>query len=343
MADGNTISPRTLLSSTPSSRVADNLEVSSAILPGQVAFETDPFSHRLSMFGNDALENFRIWGNNWGELTLRDFQPANNVTAMLTANFGSGGEMDLFTTGGAPQISLNAGNSGDASAILPTDAVNSGEILDEPGVSNRDYPSFFFMSTGNGTYVVDSVDITIPAAGYVEVTCGGFLFFNGSAGEIDLVSGQTRGVFDFVPGWAAAYIGTVGSYAIPATSTRLYAEGSPGTKRYYLHLNNSSGSSSNYAGSLYIRAKYYPTLYGTVALAKEGTSTSATGALVAPGNRSQSVAEAELTTITVEDHNAQLEAERAKQISELEARIKRLEGQMAGQLSGNAGTPRKER
>jgi hypothetical protein len=202
-------------------------------------------------------------------------------------------------------------------------------------VSNSDRPGFFFLSTGAGTvYVIDSVDITIPAAGYVEVTNDGYLNLGhttGASSSFFTTLSKTRGDGGIFAGTAVARvpaaIATSAQWAFPMSSSRLFVEGSPGTYRYYLMIRHETGTNTgsdfNYTS---LRARYFPTLYGTTVLAKTAKGTNGSTADTFSG-AAVPASGAEVTTITAADHNARLEAERAKQIAELEARIKQLEEQ----------------
>ncbi len=352
VADAQLISPRTLFTSTPSTRVTNALEHRNPF-SGIVDLKNFNSGHGIVTYGGDGLDQIWLYGYSWGELFMFDSDPANNLNVTLGANNtggGPGGELTL-RLGGTTAIDLNAGLPGDASVMVPTDAVNSGEILDEPGVSNSEGAGFFFYLTPATTNVVDSVDITIPAAGYVEVTCGGYLNLyhnNGTMTNVSVGSGKTRGVEDFVPGTQYARVApgmATDIYQVPFSASRLYAEVA-GTHRYYFHASYNVGTDVNTDVALgYIRAVYYPTLYGTATLARvSANSPTNVSDGTALGNfRIQSAPE--LTTITVADHNSRLETERAKQIADLEARIKNLETQIkTGQNPNLApGTPRKER
>jgi hypothetical protein len=89
---------------------------------------------------------------------------------------------------------------------------------------------------------------------------------------------------------------------------------------------------------------FFPTNYGTVVSTKPVASRAGENVATsvdAVGTDQPS----EVQVTTVADHQAQLEAERAKQIADLEARIKALEAQVnTDRLPGHSlGTPRKER
>lgn len=343
VADGQTITPRTKLTSVPYSRVAGGLEVGSAsgfcAAPNQLAIETDASDHRISTYGCDGQEQIRLWGVSWGEMLLHDQSAANVTTARLSAQpsfnpSGGGGELFLRNNPAGSVIDLYAGNTGDASVVLPTDAINSAEIKDEPGVANNDNTSFFNLNAGNIVYVVDSVDINIPAAGYVEVTCGAWLNLfhtNLTTTEVWFEPGEARGSLGFPsPGGMVASVPSVTATSVwqfPATSSRFFAA-TAGTHRYYLHARYAQGTNaSTNVAAHYIRATYYPTLYGTATLATSVGGTVSELSQVATDG-SLRLPKTELATITVQDHNARLEAELAKMRAEMEARIQKLESQV---------------
>lgn len=336
-ADGQTILPRIRLTSTPYTRVSNNLETNNTFNLGALGFETYPWG-RFSSYGDDGQEQIRLWGNAWGEIFLHDADVDNDLTVILTASgnqFGvGGGALWLQNDAGSTTISLEGGTTGDASVVLPSSAINAGEMSNEPGVSfTLVSPDFFPLSSGNISYVVDSVDITIPASGYVEVTCGGTIAQEHTTGtntNVWMNCGKTRAVVDLTA-FQWAYVPSVeatGLRAFPASTTRLFAE-TAGTKRYYLNVRYVSGSSASTRFELgYIRATYYPTLYGSVSLAHTSANPTPDHLGGIPFEGTQALPAGVPQIITMEDHNARLEAEVAKVKAELEARLQKIEQQL---------------
>ena len=336
VADGQTISPRIRLTSTSYSHVAGNLEIR-GYDPTIVGVST--FGHGLQTFGDDTQEQIRLWGESWGEIYLFDGQGANRLTTILTSsgNQGGGGGGALWLrdeAAGTTTISLEGGTTGDASAIFPNNAINAAEMLNEPGVSfTLVSPDFFPLSSGNISYVVDSIDITIPASGYVEVTCGGTIaqeHTNATNTNVWMNCGKTRAVVDLTNfQWAyTPAVEATGLRAFPTSTTRLFAE-TAGTKRYYLNVRYVSGSSTLTRFELgYIRATYYPTLYGSVSLAHTSASPTPDHLGGIPFEGTQALPSGVPQIITMEDHNARLEAEVAKVKAELEARLQKIEQQL---------------
>ncbi|RME24614.1 MAG: hypothetical protein D6800_08520, partial [Candidatus Zixiibacteriota bacterium] len=154
---------------------------------------------RFSTFGFDGQEQIRLWGGSWGEILLHDGQPANNVTAKLSATSSSGGRLELYqpdgdlaaelaapggTYGGGllrlydnlgfPFIVLDAGApSLDDRVILPSQSVYSHELGDEPGIASRLEAGFNLVTTTPSD--IATITISAPAAGYVWVMASGLM------------------------------------------------------------------------------------------------------------------------------------------------------------------------
>ncbi len=268
------------------------------------------------------------------------FSPDNSLrTSLFAGNIDDTGGSILVLYKGLvnPMITLDAHSSGDAAVQLPTDAISSGEMKDEAGLSNSEAAGFFTFTSGSGTtYTVDSVSITIPAAGYVIVEVGGYLNLyhtNGTATNVQVKSDKTAGSSSLSPGVHIVRIPetwpSTSSYAAgyPIHSSRLYSETSSGAKKYYLNVFYSSGvSASSNIGYRFIRATYYPTLYGTATLVANADGG---GPSVMMGDASQTASLATTTeVITVEEHNARVEAALAEQREALETRLNALEDEM---------------
>lgn len=347
VADAQTITPRTHLSSAPYSRAAGGLEVrSNYFAPETLAVATNNFwAHSLSTYGTDGQEQVRLWGDGWGEILLFDGDPSNDLNAILDANAFAGGSLDLL---GTSSLRLNAGTTGDATAVLPTDAVNSGEMLDEPGIASGYNSSFYTLTSVDVN--LDSAIITVPSAGYIVVIASAIDYPAHASGTRDYsryTISTFSGSIDF------SYISAVSTPAADASDFdkplsvalhRVDAVG-PGTYRYYFVADCYTGNCGAYQPK--ITATYFPTLYGTVDVTPKPVARP-----IAPpsdnslGNSAEAGQATAVQHITVADHNARLEAERAKQIAELEARVRQLEEQ--SKLHQNPSQqsseyPRKER
>lgn len=311
--------------------------------------------------GNNGRVGAFLNGDNGGQLFIRD--KVGNEGVLVDATTTTGGALTLFSpssfararfaAGGnddtcgstltlmkgmnIPVITLDAESSGDATVQLPTGAISSGEMKDEAGLSSTESSSAYAFSSGSGTtYTVDSVSITIPAAGYVIVEVGGYLnafHTNGTTTQFYVKSDKTAGTSTTSPGVHVVRIPSAwpstGSVAAgyPIHASRLYSETSSGAKKYYLNVYYSSGgSTSSNLAYRFIRATYYPTLYGTATLVANAENG---GPSVMMGDPSQAGSLATTTEIiTVEEHNARVETALAEQREALEARLQALEAEM---------------
>lgn len=269
--DGQIQSPRTRLTSVPFAETAGNLNCQSPYTGGSI-YRTYPFSARFSTFGSDGLEQTRLWGDEWGELVLFNSSPQNGPSVLLSANGASGGLLVLSDSADFAAISLDAGQSGDGSVMLPDNSISPLEMFAEPGVANHIGTNFFTdLTIPNVDYKVDSVTISIPADGYVEVTAGCYVIANHFEGiQTDIFVGvsKTQNIDYFVPGCVVVGISHAhpdGVIRMPAFSTRLYSE-TAGAHTYYLIAErNAGGDALTNIANPSIVAKYFPTAYGNIA------------------------------------------------------------------------------
>jgi hypothetical protein len=245
---------------------------------------------------------------------------------IVDGNYEGSEEPLVSISGSSREVHFAMDDPGDSSVILPTGAVSAGEIRDEPGVSNDLGKSFFFLSSGHTGYTVDTLEITIPAPGYVEVTGGCYLNLFHSQGtktEIWVNIDQVAGNADWtLPGAKVASVpDTIPTtlWQFPCTSTRMYQETTAGLKRYYLNAYYYTGTDTmtNVARS-YLSAAYYPTLYGSLTLAETDGGTGRFAATRSAGDGTEFAVEPPRRTITREEHNARLEAEMAALRTEVE-------------------------
>jgi hypothetical protein len=290
------------------------------------------------------------YGTYGAQLNLNDevgnhyatFQPDNDGTGGYFAIQRNASSAGLIVNGnmnnsqqpyvaimGSPRSAVfDMSQTGNQSVDLPDSSVSSAEILDEPGIANSQRTILVSNSTSGTVVIADSVDITIPAAGYIEVTGGAWLNINHTTGTITEVwlgintVGASQSTF---PGLGVVRIpselptSTSTPYGYPGVTRRLYSVAA-GSYRYYLNLRFTGGGSSAQAGYPYIQATYYPTLYGT------STIMSPT-AYYNPDSKTDDSAQINLDQIkiTPEEHLQQLKAKAAQLKIELESTIKQLE------------------
>jgi len=193
-----------------------------------------------------------------------DFNPLVRVR-----NVGDGGAIRAQSTSG--HLAGNFIGDVDVTGDLNVDGV----IVGEPGVVNRlpAPPSFFFLDAGLVDYTVDSIDITIPEDGYVEITAGCYvnLFHTtGTKTRIWVSISKTRDEGDWMlPGGKVVSVPegiATDLWQIPCATTRLYEE-TQGTHRYYFCAEYDSGTDvQTNVAQIYIRAKFFPAAYGVIEL-----------------------------------------------------------------------------
>lgn len=319
--DGQVQTPRSRLITVPYAQTSEELNGLSPLYSGP-AFRTLPSAHGLETFGFDGLRQILIHGTNWAQIQLHDGQSdgqsINRMTVEINANFTSGGQLRLFDGSGVNTIDLHGGETGNSSVEFPTDAIDAVEMYNEPGIANQVRSStHFFLSALAVNYAVDSVSITIPTSGYVEVSSGCYINTHHTTGTstnfyVGVAKVKTISFTD--PGAVAiGHSGNVptGNHLVPVYPSRLFDENA-GTHKYYFVVKRQTGGSVNStATKAFIRAKFFPTAYGSIV-----TSASDFGTLDYPVTASTSpVSFRENSSIklriqTLEEINAKLEAEK---------------------------------
>ncbi len=342
--DGNIISPRTQLITTPYTQVANFVESDPEPSIGivTVRIPAPNTDCHISTYGGGSLQKTQLGNCAYGELLMWGGAAFQDVALQALG----GGQLTLGDGGGINTINLYGGLLGDASVVVPTDAVNSGEMLDEPGIASK-YNSSIIHALSGATIDLDSAIITVPSGGFIVIAASAIDYPSHTNGTRDVsrysistVSAAT----DF------AYLAFVTTPAVVATDFdmpqsvavhRVDAVGGPGTYRYYFTAEEFSGTCNAYQPK--ITAMYFPTPYGPVDVsAAKPIAAQSDNSLGYSAQASQAPL---VQTVTAADHTARLEAERAKQLAELEARIKALEAQVNTDRLPERGMvgPRKER
>jgi hypothetical protein len=148
---------------------------------------------------------------------------------------------------------------------LPANAIDSGEILDEPGIASN-HVSAAGITSSSAASLTDliSTTITIPSSGYVVVS---------TSGEMDLSAGSLVSYqISETPNTSTdlsdrMFLGSSSSTFLSYETLnrqRVYAK-SAGTYTFYLEAYNVSGAiGSTGVRDPMITATYYPTSYGGV-------------------------------------------------------------------------------
>ncbi|MBA4313588.1 MAG: hypothetical protein C0417_13265 [Chlorobiaceae bacterium] len=338
-----TNSPTKKLDVNGAVQVKDTLFVGSSTVDGAI-----------NVFQNGAAEPTikanKYPGGYGGQITLQD-ELGNPIVDLRPNGWGEGGGIKAYRTtsqvgfegwgnwyglgegyaavyGNNRSIIFEPRFAGNESVQLPDSSISAAEILDEPGISNSQRTIMVLNSTSGTVVIADSVDITVPAAGYIEVTGGAWLNIYHTTGTITEVwlgintVGASQSTF---PGLGVVRIpselptSTSTPYGYPGVTRRFYSVAA-GSYRYYLNLRFVGGGSSAQAGYPYIQATYYPTLYGT------STVMSPT-AYYNPDSKTDDSAQINLDQIQIspEEHLQQLKAKAVQLKSELDATIKQLD------------------
>lgn len=207
----------------------------------------------------------RLYGTSYGELGLQ--HSTNGVKRVALVAYSSGGNLRLYNSDYDERIELNAYYTGDNSVQLTDGAINSDEILDEPGIVSGTGLNPSLTST---TFVdVATVTITTPGPGYVYVSGRSCILFGSTTGlngaylQIDTTAGggnlsQDAFIFQnvFPTTETQSFEGFVDRvYYISAARTITFRlEGS----RYAMSTGTVNTSRSQ------IKAMYFPTSYGSV-------------------------------------------------------------------------------
>lgn len=345
-----TKAPNKLLDVAGSSQIRDTLFVGTTASSGHLNLYRSGVSQPV-VSANSGIDG--------GQLKLFDEQ-GNMVVDMRPNGWGEGGGVNFYRSPsqkgveiwgnawgqGQGYISIHGDNrsmlfdprlAGNSSVQLPDSSISAAEMFNEPGVSNSERAGVFItISTVGTTVLVDSVDITVPASGYIEVTAGAWLNINHTTGtntEVWYGISETRASQGLYPGCAVARIpnevSTSGSWGYPCMTSRFYSV-TAGTHRYYVNFYWPSGSGSSVnAGYPYIRAKYYPTLYGTSTMMDPNAITS----INSKTDGSESIYIPQIT-ITPEEHLNQLKIEAEKLKREIEETMKQIDRNADGSQNG---------
>ncbi len=180
-----------------------------------------------------------------------------------------GGMIRLFNAHGVSQMSFDGGQTGDLSVALLDNAINSSEMLNEPGIAFNTYSDIMEVTSSSMMDLL-TVSITTPAPGYVHVTakmvvrrtvpspvdecyCGTYL-------QVDTAAGGSMTIpnYSFIYSWVSTTEETT-----PYVERTFYLN-SAGTYEFRLEGSRYAGSEDCtvvvYSGS--ITAVYYPTFYG---------------------------------------------------------------------------------
>lgn len=208
--------------------------------------------NQISTYGDDGLEQARIWGPNYGEILLNNSLPNNATAAKLTANAAGGGYLSLNNTNGSVRAKLSGENVGGYLNLYSADGQN-GAVLDGDASGS----GLLYLYNTNGA-------MRVALLGQ-DTGGGGGLSLNNSAGS------EVVELMAYNYGGGLTLKDEVGTAAATVTSS--------GSGGGYMYLYNSDGDAGLYldgdsSGAGYISVR---NTTGSARLTLEGSGSGSGG------------------------------------------------------------------
>lgn len=236
-------------------------------LPQSIFQDNDRLYLEITVEEETALPRTRLtsvpYARTAASLNVKD---ENDSVAIKT--FADGHQLSIFGYEGDAALVLRGGIIGDGAAELPDSSINSMEMLDEPGITVEKNVSLIPLPTGTMTDLV-TVEITIPADGYIVLHGKCYVLFSGTTGpntahvQIDENEGGTSQFPYYTVAGLGGYVNTSTSY-FPVYVTRTYYR-TAGT--YTFRMEGRASYSLPAEAKTWdhiLTAVYYPTAYGWV-------------------------------------------------------------------------------
>ncbi len=236
----------------------------------------------------------------------------NQFGFTVDGNYNATQEPRISITGSSQSVIMDMSKTGDATVDLPEDAINSIELLNEPGVASRyNGSTFVFIEGETWMQDIETIDITTPADGYIVIDAILSVRANGMSGlnlnqtQIDEFGGGLP-ITGAVVEWGVG--GTYGHVDHTITHKKVVYKDA-GTYTFRVegrpHPSNTAGAYSR-VWSARITATYFPTSYGSV-----------TGIVADPGDHPNAEA------ITLEDREGNITTAYKVDLRDLELRATR--------------------
>ncbi len=193
----------------------------------------------------------------------RDATYSTSEGIELNGNWASTEAPALRVLGPDRSAVLNMSVEGNSSVTLPTNAIGSTEMLNEPGIGhNRD---FWGIALTGGVDVLASRTVTVPAAGYV-VAIGSCEISLSHAAGVDARAAIAVSDDAGFPGdgYILQRVNTAdaGNFGFAVATHAVFSVAGAGSSTYYLLADEQTGSWT--ASAIRLTAMYFPTAYGTV-------------------------------------------------------------------------------
>ncbi len=238
-------------------------------LPSSIFLENDSLYLKVSVNGENVTPPTRLTSSPTA-LVASHLKLTNEAGLVLAqTSIDTGAIFQLFDTTGTELITFNSGRVGDSSVVLPDSSINAEEILDEPGVAARKSNSLIELTTSTTIDLV-TLNITIPAPGYIMLYGKCYLLLSGTTGansarvQIDHEEGGPTIFPYYTQAGLSGYVNTGVNY-FPVFVTRLYYGDTTGTYTFRLE-----GKAENPLPALaqtwdhILTATYFPSSYGYV-------------------------------------------------------------------------------
>jgi hypothetical protein len=257
---------------------------------------------------------------------------------LVDGNSNGLGDPVMFMQGttSGNSLSLNMGAFGDASVVLPTDAVSAPEILDEPGIVASPVSPLGFP-VGGAPAPINGVTLVAPAPGFAIILVEAE--FNATAPPNTAITASLTNNGPIVSTWAWDAGDIDGFYDQHQTRIITQPVAAPGPYTYTLLLSQAPFVGGVLAGASKISAIYLPTAYGGFA------APSPEHAEMGDAKDAESFNSETERGSAVASNQARIDREMAAMKAQIEALKQRLDEQnRQGQLQNRSFlTPRKER
>ncbi|MCP4686306.1 MAG: hypothetical protein GY867_12785 [bacterium] len=221
----------------------------------------------LILADNGATRS-KLYGQEFGTLILYDTD--GDVTATLDAHRSSGGELRLEDSTGIMTFQLRSHVAGDDGTILPYNAVNSYEMLDEPGIAHA-VRSGAKIADDGAMHTLVGVYLTTPGPGYVYARGDCYAAFYDPTGPVEAY-------FQIDTAEGGGPIGlrhvrvhhddddAIGAVRLPVSVGRVFYIDSARSVPFHLEalVNLTENCSDHTMFNVQVTAMFFPTSYGPV-------------------------------------------------------------------------------
>ncbi len=216
--------------------------------------------------------------------------------------------------------------AGNSSVSLPTDAVSSTEMFNEPGAASYTEGGGAGMVIGTSITVIGSRSITVPASGYVLVIAGGQATMNHVNGTDSYCAFGVSDNNTAFPENQDVMVGLndtapSGYHHMGTTVHGLFGVAGAGTYTYYFLGDETSGDFRLYDAQLTLL--YIPTSYGTVSPTMMGLPQEETRGYGMPGLSESDISAERAESVAA--NIARIESELAAMRAELESLREEME------------------